>query len=135
MAEAHAKMHLREYVQEDDVNIAIRVMLDSFIDTQKYSVMKPMRNVSKHFSWLVNSILRTYQFYWFLHFHIEMICFYLKMFGLISFIEISKVPVLQKGYYRIIVLHITSNGNRSVALHSWNCWRKCEYHRNSRKRF
>lgn len=46
MSEAHAKMHLREYVQEDDVNMAIRVMLDSFIDTQKYSVMKPMRNVS-----------------------------------------------------------------------------------------
>lgn len=50
MSEAHAKMHLREYVQEEDVNIAIRVMLDSFIDTQKYSVMKPMRNVRNSFS-------------------------------------------------------------------------------------
>ncbi|KAK2550621.1 DNA replication licensing factor mcm2 [Acropora cervicornis] len=37
MAEAHAKMHLREYVTEDDVNMAIRVMLESFIDTQKFS--------------------------------------------------------------------------------------------------
>lgn len=43
MAEGHAKMHLREYVREDDVNMAIRVMLESFIDTQKYSVMRNMR--------------------------------------------------------------------------------------------
>lgn len=45
MAEAHAKMHLRDYVQEDDVNMAIRMMLESFVETQKYSVMKTMRNV------------------------------------------------------------------------------------------
>merc|ERR1719293_260958 len=43
IAEAHAKMHLREFVSEDDVNMAIRVMLESFIDTQKYSVMKTMK--------------------------------------------------------------------------------------------
>lgn len=45
MAEAHAKMHLRDYVREDDVNMAIRVMLESFIDTQKFSVMRSMRKV------------------------------------------------------------------------------------------
>ena len=49
MAEAHAKMHLREYVREDDVNMAIRVMLESFIDTQKYSVMRNMRKVTVNF--------------------------------------------------------------------------------------
>jgi len=43
MAEAHARMHLREFVTEDDVNMAIRVMLDSFIDTQKFSVMRTMK--------------------------------------------------------------------------------------------
>jgi len=43
MSEAHARMHLREYVHEDDVNMAIRVMLESFIDTQKYSVMRNMK--------------------------------------------------------------------------------------------
>ncbi|XP_077582359.1 DNA replication licensing factor MCM2 [Stigmatopora nigra] len=43
MAEAHAKMHLRDYVTEDDVNMAIRVMLESFIDTQKFSVVRSMR--------------------------------------------------------------------------------------------
>ena len=48
MAEAHARMHLRDYVNEDDVNIAIRVMLESFIDTQKYSVMRSMRKVRGH---------------------------------------------------------------------------------------
>ncbi|KAG1671758.1 DNA replication licensing factor mcm2 [Nymphon striatum] len=51
MAEAHAKMHLREYVNEDDVNMAIRIMLESFIDTQKYSVMKSMKkNFSRYLS-------------------------------------------------------------------------------------
>ncbi|KAG8516967.1 DNA replication licensing factor MCM2 [Galemys pyrenaicus] len=43
MAEAHARIHLRDYVIEDDVNMAIRVMLESFIDTQKFSVMRSMR--------------------------------------------------------------------------------------------
>lgn len=46
MAESHARMHLREYVQEDDVNMAVRMMLESFVETQKYSVMKTMRQVS-----------------------------------------------------------------------------------------
>lgn len=45
MAEAHARMHLRDYVMEDDVNMAIRVMLESFVDTQKFSVMRGMRKV------------------------------------------------------------------------------------------
>ncbi|CAG0884040.1 unnamed protein product [Cyprideis torosa] len=52
MAEAHARMHLRDYVREDDVNMAIRVMLESFIDTQKYSVMRSMkRNFSRYLSY------------------------------------------------------------------------------------
>lgn len=45
MAEAHARIHLRDYVIEDDVNMAIRVMLESFIDTQKFSIMRSMRKV------------------------------------------------------------------------------------------
>jgi len=52
MAEANAKMHLREFVHEDDVNMAIRVMLESFIDTQKFSVMKSMRrNFNRYLSY------------------------------------------------------------------------------------
>ena len=43
IAESHAKMHLREFVSEDDVNMAMRVMLEGFIDTQKYSDMQAMK--------------------------------------------------------------------------------------------
>ncbi|CAG0905356.1 unnamed protein product [Cyprideis torosa] len=46
LTEAHARMHLRDCVRDDDVNMAIRVMLESFIDTQKHSVMKNMKRVS-----------------------------------------------------------------------------------------
>ncbi len=45
MAEAHARMHLRDHVNEDDVNMAIRIMLESFIATQKFSIMKGMKKV------------------------------------------------------------------------------------------
>eukprot|EP01015_Nassula_variabilis_P017045 TRINITY_DN2654_c0_g1_i11.p1 TRINITY_DN2654_c0_g1~~TRINITY_DN2654_c0_g1_i11.p1 ORF type:complete len:317 (+),score=65.12 TRINITY_DN2654_c0_g1_i11:66-1016(+) len=40
MAEAHAKMYLREYVRDDDIDLAISVMLESFIQSQKFSVAK-----------------------------------------------------------------------------------------------
>lgn len=51
MAEAHARMHIREYVTDDDVNMAIRVMLESFIDTQKFSVMRAMKkNFARYLS-------------------------------------------------------------------------------------
>ena len=45
MAESHARLHLRDYVNEDDVNMAIRIMLESFINTQKFSIMRSMRKV------------------------------------------------------------------------------------------
>jgi len=37
MAEAHAKMHLRENVREDDMDVAIRVMTTSLCQAQKFS--------------------------------------------------------------------------------------------------
>ncbi|CRK87607.1 CLUMA_CG001403, isoform A [Clunio marinus] len=43
MSEAHARMHLRDTVQDVDVNLAIRMMLESFISAQKFSVMKKMQ--------------------------------------------------------------------------------------------
>jgi len=46
LSEARAKLHLREYVRDDDVDMAIRVLLESFIDTQKQSVQTSLR---KHF--------------------------------------------------------------------------------------
>lgn len=45
MSEANARIHLRDNVQDADVNMAIRMMLESFIEAQKFSVMKKMRMV------------------------------------------------------------------------------------------
>ncbi|KAL3278145.1 hypothetical protein HHI36_013488 [Cryptolaemus montrouzieri] len=49
MSEAHARMHLRDYVQEDDLNMAVRMTLESFVETQKYSVMKSMKQVFQRY--------------------------------------------------------------------------------------
>ncbi|KAK0404982.1 hypothetical protein QR680_017738 [Steinernema hermaphroditum] len=43
MSQAHAKMHLRSYVNDDDVDAASRILLECFISTQKSSVMRKMR--------------------------------------------------------------------------------------------
>nr|WCZ58478.1 DNA replication licensing factor MCM2 [Andalucia godoyi] len=47
MAEAHARMHLRDFVRDEDFDLAIRVFLNTFIGAQKASVQKTMR---QHFS-------------------------------------------------------------------------------------
>ncbi|KAK8533839.1 hypothetical protein V6N12_047242 [Hibiscus sabdariffa] len=43
MSEAHARMHLRQHVTKEDVDMAIRVLLESFISTQKFGVQKALR--------------------------------------------------------------------------------------------
>ncbi|KAK4524304.1 hypothetical protein GAYE_SCF02G2203 [Galdieria yellowstonensis] len=43
LAEAHARLHLREYVKDEDLNRAIGVILESFFSAQKYSVMRSLR--------------------------------------------------------------------------------------------
>lgn len=48
MSEAHARMHLRRYVSQEDVDMAIRVLLDSFISTQKFGVQKALQKVQKY---------------------------------------------------------------------------------------
>ena len=45
ICESSARMHLRSYVVEEDVNLGISVLLKSFIDAQKLSVAKAMRVV------------------------------------------------------------------------------------------
>lgn len=45
MAESSARMHLRDVILDSDVNLAMSMMLESFIDAQKYSVLKRMRSV------------------------------------------------------------------------------------------
>ncbi|XP_061991062.1 DNA replication licensing factor MCM2 [Rosa rugosa] len=47
MSEAHARMHLRHQVTGDDVDMAIRVALDSFISTQKFGVQKALQKSFK----------------------------------------------------------------------------------------
>lgn len=53
IAEAHARMHLRAFVNDDDVDMAIRMMLESFISAQKYSVQRSLQRdfmvyINKH---------------------------------------------------------------------------------------
>ena len=42
MSEAHAKLHLREEVSAIDIDVAIELLLDSFIQSQKHSVGRQM---------------------------------------------------------------------------------------------
>ncbi|GAB0489902.1 hypothetical protein MMPV_001128 [Pyropia vietnamensis] len=43
LAEAHARLHLREHVRDDDVSAAVAVTLASFFGAQKYSVGRALR--------------------------------------------------------------------------------------------
>lgn len=43
LAEAHARLHLCEHVRDDDINVAIAVMLESFFASQKYSLVRQLR--------------------------------------------------------------------------------------------
>ncbi|XP_028112621.1 DNA replication licensing factor MCM2-like [Camellia sinensis] len=45
MFEAHARIHLRQHFTPVDVDMAIRVLLDSFISTQKFGVQKALQKV------------------------------------------------------------------------------------------
>lgn len=42
MAEASAKMHLRDYVRSDDIDVAIRVTVESFVSAQKMSIKRTL---------------------------------------------------------------------------------------------
>ena len=42
MSEASARMHLRDQVRDDDVDLAISVLLNSVIRAQKYAVAREM---------------------------------------------------------------------------------------------
>ena len=43
-------MHLRDFVNDDDINVAIQIVLQSFIDAQKYGIMRTMKKVNLGFS-------------------------------------------------------------------------------------
>jgi len=90
MAEAHARMHLRESVNDEDVNLSIRTMLDSFINAQKYSVTSNLRkNFSRYVSYRkdINQLL----FYTLQSIFRETSKFYTVKYGQVpSSLEISK---------------------------------------------
>ena len=46
MAEASAKMALREFVRADDIDLAIEVAVSSFVNAQKTSIKKTLQRVS-----------------------------------------------------------------------------------------
>eukprot|EP00316_Scyphosphaera_apsteinii_P000527 CAMPEP_0119314172 /NCGR_PEP_ID=MMETSP1333-20130426/31965_1 /TAXON_ID=418940 /ORGANISM="Scyphosphaera apsteinii, Strain RCC1455" /LENGTH=910 /DNA_ID=CAMNT_0007319233 /DNA_START=48 /DNA_END=2780 /DNA_ORIENTATION=+ len=49
MAEASARMHLRNHVRNDDVDLAIQVLLGAFINAQKFAIKRQMeRKFSKY---------------------------------------------------------------------------------------
>ncbi|CAI4221021.1 unnamed protein product [Auanema sp. JU1783] len=49
LSEAHAKLHLRSYVNDEDVQVASRIMVECFVNTQKASIMRSMKKTfSKH---------------------------------------------------------------------------------------
>jgi DNA replication licensing factor MCM2 len=45
MAEAFAKMQLRDYVRQDDVEKAMQVMIRSFVGAQKHQIKVKMQRV------------------------------------------------------------------------------------------
>lgn len=46
MAEASAKMHLRNTVRSDDIDLAVQVTIASFVNAQKMSIKKQLERVS-----------------------------------------------------------------------------------------
>ena len=49
LSEAHARLHLNEFVRESDVDMAIRIIVSSFVETQKFSVAKQMARTFSEF--------------------------------------------------------------------------------------
>lgn len=45
MAEASARMHLREFVRSSDIDVAISAAIHSFVSAQKMSVKKQLERV------------------------------------------------------------------------------------------
>lgn len=49
MSEAMAKIHLRDYVRSDDIDQAIEMLLESFLQSQKLSVARQLTKKFEHF--------------------------------------------------------------------------------------
>lgn len=116
MSEAHARMHLRDTVQDVDVNMAIRMMLESFIAAQKFSVMKKMQvTFQKYLSFQKD--------------HSELLFFILRQLTLdqLSFIRIKNpkathIEVLEKDLL---------DRAKQINVHSLNKFYDCELFKNN----
>ena len=53
MAEASARMSLREYVRADDIDLAISVAIESFVSAQKMSIKKTLQRVREPLPYLL----------------------------------------------------------------------------------
>ncbi|CAI9775258.1 unnamed protein product [Fraxinus pennsylvanica] len=53
MSEAHVRMHLKQHVTPQDMDMAIRVLLDSFISTQKFGVQKALQKGSSFKNYMI----------------------------------------------------------------------------------
>ena len=49
ISEAHAKIHLRDFVRNDDIDVAIKMMLESFLQSQKFSIARNLRKKFSHY--------------------------------------------------------------------------------------
>ena len=49
ISEAHAKIHLRDFVRNDDIDVAIKMMLESFLHSQKFSIARNLRKKFSHY--------------------------------------------------------------------------------------
>lgn len=49
MSEATARMNLRDYVRDDDIDFAIKVMLESFLQAQKISIRHTLQRLFKKY--------------------------------------------------------------------------------------
>lgn len=114
MAEAHARINLRDSVRDSDVNMSIRMMLESFIEAQKFSVMKKMKMV-----WTKVYVVNVWA---------TKLCFNL-------FADIPEIFILSKGQYRVIVLHFASINIGSAGLYSLQRRTIGNAHRNHGKGF
>ena len=56
MAEAYARMHLRDFVRSDDIDFAIDMMLESFLQSQKMTVARQLSKKLEKYKYKKNDI-------------------------------------------------------------------------------
>eukprot|EP01031_Cornospumella_fuschlensis_P031068 gene31068-37548_t len=103
MSEASAKMHLRDHVRRDDVDLAIKVVLESFVQAQKLAVRKVLqKSFRKYLTFGEDSNL--------LLMH--------QLQGLI--LDVEKYKYLTKDSSNVTEVYVEALGNRAKELKVWD---------------